>query len=184
MSAQAAIDYPMLVRELVKQFTETDSILGMQAGPRYKAVPSSTPTTTYGHGNGGLFSYPGMERPIFSAMVLPALGLQSLLPVRPNNTDNPVYGIFTGVTATTGSEPGGVCDDPPVAGLSKLCMHSFVWGRQSRQSRVFDLDRFGRITNRSDFRDLQFMGNPFNTPNPNVPTIPGMASAAKIGRAS
>ena len=47
--------------------------------------------------------------------------------------------IITGVTATSGSEPTGVCDDPPTAGLSKLCTHSFVFGRQSRQSRVFEL---------------------------------------------
>lgn len=148
--------------------------------PTYKALAakavSSTPASgVWGHGNGGLFSYPGMERPVFSAMLLPFLGLQSILPVRPSNTDNPVYGIFTGVTATSGSEPTGVCDDPPTVGLSKLCKHTFVWGRQSRQTQVYDLDRFGHIVNRSDFTDFQMLGNPFMTPppNPNVPTMPG-----------
>ena len=174
------MDYASLAGALLAQVAAQNGQAAWGGGmgfPAYKAV-SSTPTTTYGHGNGGLFSYPGLERPVFSAMILPTLGLQSLLPVRQSNTENPVYGIFTGVTATTGTEPTGVCDDPPTAGLSKLCMHTFVWGRQSRQTRVFELDRFGRITNRGEFRDLQLMGNPFNTPNPNVPTIPGMASAA------
>jgi len=150
--------------------------------PTYKALAqkavSSTPATgVWGHGNGGLFSYPGMERPVFSAMTLPYLGLQSILPVRPNNSDNPVYGIFTGVTATSGSEPTGVCDDPPTVGLSKLCKHTFVWGRQSRQTQVYDLDRFGHVVNRSDFQDFQLLGNPFSAPpqNPNVPTMPGAA---------
>lgn len=157
----------------------------MPVHPTYKALAQKAVSTTpasgvYGHGNGGLFSYPGMERPVFSAMLLPFLGLQSILPVRPSNTDNPVYGIFTGVTATSGSEPTGVCDDPPTVGLSKLCKHTFVWGRYSRQTQVYDLDRFGHVVNRSDFTDFQFMGNPFAStpPNPNVPTMPGAAGPA------
>lgn len=162
------IDYQKLALEL----------LGAQAA---KKTVSSTPSTIMGHGNGGLFSYPGMERPVFSAMLLPNLGLQSVLPVKPNITDNPVYGILTGVTATTGDEPTGVCDDPPTAGLTKLCKHTFVWGRQARQTRVFDLDRFGRITNRSDFLDLQLFGNALAAnPNPNVPTIPGLDANAVL----
>jgi len=137
-----------------------------------KGVVSSTPTTTFAHGPAGLFSYPGLSKPVFSAMLLPRIGLQSRLPVRPNRDANPLYGIFTGVTATTGSEPTGVCDDPPTVGLSKLCTHSFVFGRQSRQTRVFDLDRSGLWTNRGEFGDLQFLGQPFQAPNPNIPSIP------------
>lgn len=148
---------------------------------RQKGVVSTTPTTTYGHGNGGLFSYPGMERPVFSAMILPELGLQSLMPVRPSNTMNPVYGIFTGVLASTGAEPTGVCDDPPSAGLSKLCEHSFVYGRMSRQSRVFDITRFGLQVNRADMLDLQLLGNALAVnPNPNVPTMPGAQDTTQL----
>jgi hypothetical protein len=156
------------------------NMFGVPLRTTFKTVPSATPTTAYGHGNGGLFSYPGLERPIFSAMVLPMTGLQSMLPVRPNNTENPVYGIFTGVLGTSGGEPSGPCDDPPTAGMSKLCEHTFVWGRQSRQSRVFELDKFGRITNRGEFLDLQLLGNALNVPpnNPNVPTLPGVATPA------
>ena len=88
---------------------------------RTKAVSS---TTTDGLALAG-FSNPA-RAPIFSAMVLPRTGLQNLLPVRGTRYANPLYGLFTGVTATTGSEPTGVCDDPPTAGLSKLCEHSFV----------------------------------------------------------
>jgi hypothetical protein len=163
-----AINYELLAQALIGQQTRT------------KAV-SSTPTTTYGHGNGGLFSTPGMSRPVISAMLLPQMGLQSRLPVRPANEVNPLYGIFTGVTATTGSEPTGVCDDPPVAGLSKLCTHSFVFGRQSRMSRVLDLDRIGKITNRGEFLDYQFIGNPFQDGKvPTAPTIPGGAAMADV----
>lgn len=148
--------------------------IGAGGASRTKAV-SSTPTTTYGHGPGGLFSNPALERPIFSAMVLPRTGLQNMLPVRGTRYANPLYGLFTGVTATTGSEPTGVCDDPPTAGLSKLCEHSFVYGRQSRQTRVFDIDRMGLLQDRGEHTDFQFMGNPWQgAAADNVPTYPGM----------
>lgn len=132
----------------------------------------STPTATYGHGPLGLFSAPGLSAPLFSAMILPNQGLQSVLPVRPSRDANPLYGIITGVTATNGSEPVGVCDDPPTAGTSKLCEHSFVFGRQSRQSPVVQLDRVGLWTNRGEFGDLSLMNNPFRS-DVQVPTIPG-----------
>lgn len=152
-----AIDYEKLANKLVEK----------AGGQRQKAV-GSTPTTIYGHGVtgpqpggvAGLFSYPGLEREITNAMVMPRLGLLDLLPSRTSIYDNPLYGIMTGVTATTGSEPTGVCDDPPVAGLMKLCTHQFVFGRFSRMSRVFDIDRAGRFVNRSDFNDLELVGNP------------------------
>src|SRR5690242_8224339 len=152
-----AIDYEKLANALVEK----------SGAQRQKAV-SSTPTTIYGHGVtgpqpggvAGRFSYPGLEREITNAMVMPRLGLLDLLPSRTSVYDNPLYGIMTGVTATTGSEPTGVCDDPPVAGLMKLCTHQFVFGRFSRMSRVFDIDRAGRFINRSDFNDLELVGNP------------------------
>jgi hypothetical protein len=153
-------------------------------GVRRKAV-SSTPTSYYGHGVtgaqpggvAGLFSFPGLEPDIMNAMVLPRLGLLDLLPSRTSIYDNPLYGIMTGVTATTGSEPTGVCDDPPVAGLMKLCTHAFVWGRMSRMTRVIDIDRAGRFINRSDFNDLTLIGNPL-VGNDNVPQQPGNSSPA------
>jgi hypothetical protein len=79
-----------------------------------KAV-STTPTTTYAHGPGGLLSAPGLSKDIINAMLLPHMGVQSRLPSYPSNEANPLYAILTGVTATSGSEPTGVCDDPPVA---------------------------------------------------------------------
>jgi hypothetical protein len=160
-----SIDYQMLAAALLAQANQ---------GIRQKTV-SSTPTTVYGHGPSGLFSTRGLSQPLFSALLLPQLGLQSILPVKKSLDANPLYGIFTGVTATTGSEPTGVCDDPPVAGMSKLCTHSFVFGRQARMTRVFELDRLGLRTNRAEFDDLQLRGNPFMTgAEANVPTMPGM----------
>lgn len=129
-----------------------------------KGLPSATPTAgTMAHGRGGLFSTPGMERPLFSAMTLPSSGLQAMLPTRPSVNETPLHGIFTGVTASsaTGSnEPNGVCDDPPTAGLAKLMTHSFVFGRMSRMTQVYDVVRFGRKTNRAEFTDYTIYGTP------------------------
>lgn len=147
----------------------------------YKAAVSSTPTTVYGHGPGGLFSSPALERPLFSAMMLPRQGVLSRLPTRANRSASPLYGIITGVTATTDTgSPAeatmGPCDDPPVAGLMKLCTQTSYYGRQSRMSRVFELDRIGLVNDRGEHLDLQWVGNPFNQNGvgADAPTIPGM----------
>lgn len=162
-----------LIQELAHALTE-------QMGTRTKAV-GSTPTASYGHGNGGLFSYPGLSNNLFSAMLLPRLGIQSQLPVKWSLDTNPLYGIITGVTASSGDNPTGVCDDPPVTGLTKLCMHSFVFGRYSRMSKVFDIDRVGQLTNRGEFTDLTVIGNPFQ-PQTSAPNIPGFGGIANIAK--
>ena len=135
----------------------------------------STPTTTYGHGPGGVFSFPGLDQQVFNAMMLPHTGLQALLPWRLTNTTDPVYSIVTGVTAHTGSNPTNECDDPPVAGMMKLCMHSAPLGRLSMQTRTFNIEHAGEQTNRGEFMDLSLIGNPVT--NAAVPTMPGVSAA-------
>ena len=52
----AAIDYEKLARALIGQSTTVKTV-------------SSTPNAVYAHGGkGGLFSAPGLSRPLFSAM--------------------------------------------------------------------------------------------------------------------
>ena len=169
------INYQLLAQELLKANAATS-----------KGVVSGTVNAGWGHGptggvgNGGLFSYPGMSKPVFSAMVLPIVGLQSILPVRASADANPLYGLITGVTDTSGEEPTGVCDDPPTVGLTKLCEQSFVFGRMARQTKVFDLDRFGLMTNRGEMADLSFIGNPFQGNNPMIPTSPQPYSMSDV----
>lgn len=152
-----------------------------------KAAVSTTATTIYGHGPGGLFSDPALERPLFSAMMLPRQGVLSRIPSSPNRYANPTFGIITGVTATTdGASPAeatmGPCDDPPVAGLMKLCEQTYPFGRQSRMSRVFELDRMGLLANRADHLDLQLVNNPFSPSETGVdaPSIPGFGGNAAV----
>lgn len=171
----ADIDYRQLAAAMMQE---------MQIETHKHTTPTGTPTGVMGHGIGGLFSHFALEKPIFSAMQLPMAGLQSMLPVFPARTANPLYGIMTGVTASTGSEPYGRCDDPPYAGLMKLCMHQFVFGRYSRMTREFELDAFGKLQDRGDHIDLQLMNNPFSGSNqtmtPTIPGIPGNPMANDI----
>lgn len=126
-----------------------------------KAVSSTPRSSGYAHGLGGLLSAPGMSREIFNAMLLPHAGLAARLPSYPSNETHPLYGILTGVTAGSGSDPTGVCDDPPTAGLAKLCSMSYPFGRSSLMTPVFDIDRVGQTTNRGEYYDFQLVGDPF-----------------------
>jgi hypothetical protein len=139
-----------------------------------KAVSSTPRTSGYAHGIGGLMSAPGMSRDVINAMILPFAGLASRLPSRSSNETHPLYGIITGQTAGSGSNPTGVCDDPPSAGLLKLCSQSYVFGRMSLQTPVIDIDRVGQTTNRGEFNDYQLVGNPFGAA--------GVAGAAERDR--
>lgn len=140
-----------------------------------KAV-STTPGGNYGHGPGGLFANPGLERGLFSAIVAqPYSGLQYVLPVRSTILTDPVDGIITGVTASSGSNPTGVCDDPPTAGFVKLCEQSYPLGRLSLQSTVLDYSRGTRFVSRGEHADFQVYGGPLANygDNPMVPTLGG-----------
>lgn len=132
---------------------------------------SGTPSLITAHGPGGLLSNAGMRPGVANAMVMPIQGLASILPMRPSNETNPLRGIFTGVTASTGSEPADRCSDPPSAGVSQLCTTTAVWGWFGRSSRELRLDTFGRIINRGEFTDYRLMGNPISANN--SPMIPG-----------
>lgn len=163
---EAAIDYRQLAQALIAE---------AGGGAAYKAV-SSTPSTIYGHGQGGLFSNPALDRRVFSAMLLPRMGLADILPVHPSIYTNELYGIMTGVTASTGSDPAGPCDGFKEAGLMKLCQQSSYFGRQGRASRPMLVTRMGQLTNRGEHVDLQLLGNALSAGS-NAPTILGMGNA-------
>lgn len=151
----------------------------------YKTVPSSTPNANYAHGPGGLFSHPALEQPLYSAIITPWTGLQYMLPIRGTIKTDPLYGIVTGVTATSGSEPVGVCDDPPTVGLAKLCMQAYTLGRESRQTSVLDISRGDRVTDRGEHTDFQIFGSPMGMQGdsslvPNLPTVFGDVAMSEV----
>lgn len=124
----------------------------------------TTPTATYGHGPGGAFSSFGLSKPVFSSLILPYMGLGGMLPAVSSQDTNPLWGIMTGVTAPTGSNPTGVCDDCKTSGKMKLCTHSLPFGRYCLETQVYQVDRIGERRNRAEFTDLALINSAFGMP--------------------
>ena len=134
----------------------------------------TTPTAFYGHGPGGAFSSLGLSRPVFSALILPYLGLGGMLPAVSSMDTNPIWAIMTGVTAPTGSNPTGVCDECKTAGNMKLCTHSLPFGRYCLDTPVYQVDRIGERRNRAEFTDLTLLNQAFGqNMNKFMPTVGG-----------
>ena len=155
-------------------------LLGM-AQVTQKGLSATTPLAISPHGPGGLLSTPGLEPGIMNAMVMPLSGLEARLPVRLSNTMNPIYGILTGQTASTGSEPTAACATPTQVGNLKLCQQTYSFGRITKQSNVIRIDNAGQVINRSDFLDHRLIGDPFaNLPMPQqVSTADVLKNVAK-----
>lgn len=141
------IDYQALVKALLAE----------------KAA-GTTPTASYGHGPGGAFSSFGLSKPVFSSLILPYMGVGGMLPSVASIDTNPLRGIMTGVTAVTGSNPTGVCDDCKTAGKMKLCTQSVPFGRYCLDTQVYQVDRIGERRNRAEFTDLTLMNQAFGLP--------------------
>ena len=149
MSDQPVIDYMKLAEAMVAT----------------KAAGTS-PTAFYGHGPGGAFSSLGLSKPVFGALILPYLGLGGMLPAVPSIDTNPLWGIMTGVTAPSGSNPTYQCDECKTAGAMKLCTHSLPFGRYCLDTPVYQVDRIGERRNRAEFTDLTLINQAFG-PNMN-----------------
>jgi hypothetical protein len=133
----------------------------VQAAANQYANKSVAPdAATYGHGPGGVFSLPALDATIYNAMQLPTAGLEVKLPTFKTDYATPLYGIVTGQTATTGSDPTAPCGDWPETGLTKLCTNFSPLSTQGRSSRKIDLVRVGLFNDRSDFRQFSFVGDP------------------------
>ena len=100
--------------ELLVKNTEIQNALlkEMQGGDLHTKVPAQWGTNTPLHGSAGIFSTPGLERDIITAMIRP-YGIGSALPLLPSTSEDPRFGSLTGYTATTGAEPTHACDDAP-----------------------------------------------------------------------
>jgi hypothetical protein len=148
------------------------------AGQTEKSVASNT--ATYGHGPGGVFSLPGLDPTIYNAMQLPVAGLEVKLPTFKTNYATPLYGIVTGQTATSGSEPVGPCGDWPEAGLTKLCTAFAPLSRQGRSGRKIDLTQVGLYNDRSDFRNFNIVGDPFKMADGGSNVVPQIAALGGV----
>lgn len=120
---------------------------------------SSTPSTLSYMGPGSLFGALGLEREVINTRVN-INGIADLLPVQLSDVEWPQFAYFTGFGAGTGSEPTGVCDDPPTPGTGATCIQTAQFGRFSRQTRVLDISNMNRRINRGEMTDLVLMNGP------------------------
>lgn len=131
--------------------------------------PTGTPTNIYAHGPGGLFTLPGVDPDVFSA-VLSTRGMIGMLPASPSIFTDPLFSAVTGVLGDTGSEKVNVCDDPPVAGLMKAGTLKAAFGRYERMTREFEINRLGQYINQSDPSYLRLVNSP--TPMGGIADLP------------
>lgn len=135
----------------------------------------------YVHGAGGVLSDPGQFPLMFSAEMAADLGMASFMPVLPDpvvsddygGNDVPYIATFSGQTAGDDDwtdQPDADCDDPPIAGLLKLCTQTASYGKFAKKTRVIDRRRVGRLNNLGETANFQLA----NHPSPDDPLVPGM----------
>lgn len=160
-------------------------IIDRQKAARYGVTfkhdtPSTTPNANqYSHGPGGVLSFPGVDQRVFNVTMGP-YSILSQMPAVPSTDTNPTYYTVTGVQDDTGSEPDGVCDDAPTAGLMKACMTTSVFGRYQRATPVLDVSRLGQTVNRADPLDLRLIGDPLSPGTPFPGGLMGMGTSNDI----
>ena len=111
------------------------------------------------HGPGGLLGYPGLNKQIVNAMIMPS-GIAGRIPVQPSPNTNELYPVLTGQLASTGSESTVACADWPIVGAFKTCTQTFPFGQQGRMSQVLNIKYAGQTINRGEFRDNVLLGQP------------------------
>ncbi len=109
---------------------------GVQVGKKAAAAVNQA---TLLFGAGGIFSTPGIQPDVISAMIRPK-GLLAKLPWFPSVQEQPRFASLTGFTGTTGSEPVNPCDNAP-AGYMKGCNLTAAFGRVARDTQTIEWDK-------------------------------------------
>lgn len=158
-----ATKYKAMTEADIEQLVETKFNERFKAA--YKASganPGTAPT-----GPNGLFNTPGLD-PNITTTYIPPVGVEGYLEsaghVRTSQYTNPVFGIITGQSASTGSEPTAPCDENvPVAGSLRLCQQVWPFGEMTMKSQVIRMDNQGELINSGSPVGLSLINNPFNT---------------------
>lgn len=147
---------------------------------------SSTPVGPYNFGSGGLFSAPGSDPSVFSAIIAPGKSLVDYLPVLNNEPDlngqfggydNEFFSMVTGVSQGAleafANQPTTKCADGARAGIMNVCTLVSPMGRYrfspNAPVNIFDAGRKGsRIEPQTlKLMNSPMMGNQFGVPSLN-----------------
>lgn len=155
----------------------------MQQGQKHDVT--GAPVGPYGHGIGGLFTFPGQDAKIFSAMLQPQLSIINDLPLLPADPfpgagfggyQQEFFTTITGVTAssqTDANQPTAECAPFPRGGIMKVCTLISPYGRYGAELDQLNIEKLGMLSNPTDPTYLQNM----NLQEPKLgPTIMGGGS--------
>lgn len=101
--------------------------------------------TTY-----GLFTRPGVDPNIYSAMRMPDASLLGRLFMGVTDLLMPEFEILTGVDGARGSNAASYCAEAPVAGFARLCTTRAGFGDFYMQTEKVELPKNGGRVNRAD----------------------------------
>lgn len=145
------------LQELIGALKEQTSAINALAGGKQKSSFSAdNATTQFPRGAQSIWGNLPVERDIVTAHVRPE-GLMSQLPWLPSVTEQPFYGVLTGITGDSGSEATNPCDPNP-SGFMKACTLTAQFGRVARDTNVIDIDKVMLKLNRGDFTDYRLYG--------------------------
>ena len=129
----------------------------MQALEMVSKQAIGTPAAQMLAGPGGLFSTCGIEDTVITAH-LQAKGLESILPVFPNNYINPIFPYLTGFDSDGRAQPVGVCDRCP-GGVLESCNQTATIGRYCFSSPETEINETIKRINRGETTPLSLLGS-------------------------
>ena len=153
----------VITKELASILKQNQEQIGMLAN-MFKEMQNGSVQKTAGtvhdalrvHGQGGIFSTPGLSPDILTSYVRPR-GIHAYLPELPTNELNPVFGTITGFTAPSGSQSSSPCGDAPT-GYMKGCNITARFGMKRFDTNTIDILTVADKINRGDFTDLMVHG--------------------------
>lgn len=131
---------------------------------------TGNPQGPYVHGPGGMFGVRGLSQSIISTHTQMESSLGAMIPFKPSNEMNPLFGYITGWTRSDQVEKNGICDDPVGVGNFKTCIQTTVFGRKEFKTNTLELNHVGQKINRGEFFDLVLENDPL------IPQMAGLMS--------
>lgn len=146
-----------LVKAMNRQTELLEAIAQKENGEGLKTkTPANFSTATPLHGDGGIWAVNGLERDVITAHVRP-YGIASQIPLLPSVDEDPRFGILTGYTADSGSQPTYACQDAPT-GYVKGCTLTSRFGMVRYDTQTIEMDKVMLKLHRGDFTDLVLRG--------------------------
>lgn len=147
----------MAVREQLAEILGGEGSKEMTGYKHDVPSPPGSHQGIYAHGPNGALTYPGVDPDVYSTLVGNLPGLLAELTDVGTVYRAPVFEIFTGMKAGTGTAGDTVCDPAPIGGQMKLGLVTAPFGRFMRSTREIELGRLGQLNNRAEPMDLRLV---------------------------